>query len=333
MKYRRLPGTEIDVSTIGFGCWAIVGDSTWGAQDEQEAIDGLKAAVDAGITFFDTAEAYGQGYSEQLVGKALNDRRDKLVIASKVSPSHFRPDELRAACDRSLANLGMDVIDLYQLHWPNRDIPVAETFGVCEELKQAGKIRAYGVSNYGPWDLSACEEAGCPVSTNQVAYNLLFRAVEYEIQPVMARMGVGMLCYSPLMQGLLSGKFEHADAVPAGRARSRHFSSAREGTRHGEPGAEVETFDAIRAVRRIADTAGISMANLSLAWLLTRETVTSVICGARNPGQAKRNTEAAGISLSPDILRQLDEVTAHLKDVLGPNADMWMGSGNGARIR
>jgi len=325
VKYRRLAKTDLDVSVVAFGCWGIVGGFNWGPQEESDSLEALRAAFDAGVNFFDTAEAYGNGKSEQLLAKALLDARDEIVIASKVSPNHFAPDELVKACERSLRNLRTDRIDLYQLHWPSRDIPLAETLGVLEKLREQGKIRFYGVSNFGPGTLGECERAPQTISSNQLAYNLLFRAIEYEILPMCVREGISVLCYSPILQGLLTGKFAAADDVPEDRARTRHFSRARPQARHGEDGAETETFAAIAQVRLIAEELRQPMADVSLAWLLAQEGVTAVLAGGRNADQARRNTRAGELILPPEAVARLSEATDALKLKLGPNADMWQG--------
>ncbi|HEY0073773.1 MAG TPA: aldo/keto reductase [Abditibacteriaceae bacterium] len=330
IEYRTLAKTDISVSTIAFGCWAIVGGFNWGPQDETDSLEAIVAAYDSGVNFFDTAEGYGNGYSEQLLAKALHQVRDRVVIASKVSPDHFAPNDLREACERSLQNLQTDYIDLYQLHWPNHEIPVAETLNVLDELKTEGKIRAYGVSNFGPMDLRDALVTDKPISSNQVAYNLLFRAIEWEIQPICEAADISILPYSPLMQGLLTGKFAGPDEVPVDRARSRHFSSERLMSKHGEAGAEVETFATIERLSVIAKEAELPPADLSLAWLLAQPGVTSVLVGARNAEQARANVLSAQAAVSPGIVERLNAASAALKEKLGPNADMWQ---NPPRIR
>lgn len=323
MKTRKLGRTDIEITPICFGCWAIVGGFNWGEQDEKDSIAALQAAFDSGITFFDTAEGYGSGRSEQMIAKALGTHRDEMVIASKVSPTHFEHDDLVEACNRSLTNLGTDWIDLYQLHWPNDEIPVHETLGVLEQLKQQGKIRAYGVSNFGPGDFTT----GClddyEITTNQVAYNLLFRAIEFNIQPMCVEHGMSILCYSPIMQGLLAGKFTSADDVPEDRARTRHFSGSRPQARHGQSGAEQLTFEAIEGIRGIAQELGKPMVHVALAWLLAQEAVGAVIVGGRNPDQARENAGAGQLELTGDVIRRLGEITEPLKQALGDNPDMW----------
>jgi len=329
MRTRTLGTSGIEVPVICFGCWAIAGDSIWGPQDEQDAVDAIRLAVDLGMNFFDTAEGYGAGDSEALLGRGLQGIRERAIIATKASPSHHEPAKLRAACEESLRLLGTDYIDLYQLHWPSREVPFADTWGAMEELIAEGKVRAGGVSNWGPQDLDELLQAGRPAS-NQVSYSLLFRAIEYEIKPSCLAEQIAILCYSPLMQGILAGKFATADDVPGTRARSRHFSGDRPDARHGLPGAEAETFAAVRAIAEIAAEVGAPMAELAIAWLIAQPGVGSVITGIRNPEQARANAAAADLELPAEVLAELDRVTEPLKCTLGANADMWQSD---SRIR
>jgi len=322
MQYTELPGTGLRVSRVAMGCWALSGDFTWGEQDEAEAVAAVHAALDAGINLFDTAEMYGDGLSEQRLGKALAGRRQQAVIASKFSPEHNAPDRLRAACHRSLQLLRTDYIDLYQIHWANRDVPLADTWGELERLRREGKVRAIGVCNFGPRDLDELLALGRP-ATNQLPYSLLTRAIEYEILPRCRQAGMGVLCYSPLMHGLLAGKFATADQVPPGRARTRHFSSARPHTRHGETGCEQATFEAVARIRSICERLETPMADVALAWLLHQPGVVSVLVGVRNSSQARINAAAAELRLEPEVLDELAQVTEPVKQALGPNPDMW----------
>ncbi len=322
MRYATLGKTDIKVSVVAMGCWAIVGDATWGPQDESQAIEAIHAALDAGITLFDTAEGYGDGYSETLLGKAIGGHRDKVVIASKVSASNARPADLKKACEQSLRRLCTDYIDLYQIHWPNREVPFVETWKALEELKQEGKVRAVGVCNFGPKDLAKMPNTPNCVS-NQLPYNLLFRALEYDILPRCVEKNISVLCYSPLAQGLLTGKFTNADEVPKGRARTRHFAKTRPGTRHGEAGCETETFDAVDALRNICDRIGRPMSECALAWLIHQPGVSSVLAGARSPAQAIENAKAGDLLLSPDDVAAMSRATEPVKNALGPNPDMW----------
>lgn len=332
MEYRVLGESELAVSAICMGCWALAGDRMWGPQDEEEAIAALRTAVDVGINFFDTAEAYGDGRSESILGRAFRDIRDKVVIATKVSTSHMRPADLRRACENSLRRLQTDYIDIYYLHWPSREVPFSETMGEMARLQSEGKVRWVGCSNFGKQDLEALLQVG-RVEVNQLAYSLLFRAIEYEIVPVCMENHVSIAAYSPLLHGILTGKFASLDEIPDARARTRHFSSARRPlTRHGEPGAEAETAEALRRIRDICDQAGLPMAQVALAWVLAQPGVATVVAGARSPEQVRANAEAASLKLSEDVLEALREATDPLKAKLGPNADMWQGGMN-SRIR
>jgi aryl-alcohol dehydrogenase-like predicted oxidoreductase len=304
------------------GCWAIVGDSTWGAQEEGDAIAAIRASLDAGVNFFDTAEAYGDGYSEELLAKALKGRRDEAVLASKVSPNHLDAATLRERCETSLRLLDTDRIDLYQVHWPSRQVPLADALETLEALRAEGKIRALGVSNYGKQDLTELLGAG-RVESDQLCYSLLFRAVEHDVQQVCVDNDLSLLCYSPLCQGLLTGKFASAGEVPEGRARTRLFSKDRPQSRHREPGCEAELFAALAEVRRICEAVGRPMSEVALAWLLAQPGVTSVIAGARNAEQARANARAGDLELPPTVVAQLSAATEVVKQKLGPNADMW----------
>ena len=153
MQYRKLGQTDLEVSVVALGCWAIIGGFNWGPQDKAESLDTIEAALDSGVNFFDTAEGYGDGASEQLLAEGLGSRRPDVIIASKVSADNLPPDKLRAACERSLRHLNTDYIDLYQVHWPSRTEPFAETMRTLEALRDEGKIRVIGVSNFGKEDL------------------------------------------------------------------------------------------------------------------------------------------------------------------------------------
>ena len=322
MKSCKLGKTDITVSVVAMGCWALAGGRVWGPQEEAESIATVRAALDAGVNFFDTAEGYGDGDSEAVLGRALVGRRHEAVIATKVSRSHLSGDEVRRACERSLRRLQTDYIDLYQAHWPSRTVPLDETVGALDRLREQGKVRSVGVCNFGVGDLSDLLRIG-RVETNQLPYSLLWRAIEYEIRQRCVDEDVGILCYSPLAQGLLTGKFSAPDEVPEGRARIRLFSGSRLQARHGEPGCEREAFAAIDRVRHVCDEIGQPMAQVSLAWLLRQPGVASVIAGARRPDQIEQTALAADLELPSDAVARLAEATEPVKQVLGPNPDMW----------
>ena len=327
MEYRTLGQTDIKVSAIALGCWAFAGDETWGAQEDDDSIATVHAALDMGINFFDTAEAYGAGRSEEVLGRALQGRREEAIIATKASPNHLDDKELVRACERSLEYLGTDYIDLYQIHWPSRTTPLDETLAAMEKLRDAGKIRAIGVCNFGPGDMASLRRVG-RAETNQLPYSLLWRVIEHEIQPLCVEQGMGILCYSPMAQGLLTGKFSSLDEVPDGRARTRHYSSRRVGARHGEPGCEMETLAAMRRIAAICEDLGQPMASVSLAWVLRQAGVASVLAGARRPEQIRANAGAIDLDLDEDTMWALTETTEPLKECLGTNPDPYQGSGN-----
>ncbi len=318
MEYTEIDG--IKVSKICLGTWNITGDSTWGFQDEKDSIETIKCAIDYGINFFDTAEAYGNGYSESLLGKILSPVRDKVVIATKTIKAKYR--EVIEACEKSLKRLKTDYVDIYYIHWPSREIPFEETVKAMEKLQKDGKIRMMAVSNFGVKDLSEILKL-YPVKLNQLAYSLLFRAIEFEILPFCVEKGVSVACYSPLMEGLLTGKFKSPDQVPDGRARTRHFSKERPLSKHTEDGAEEETFKTIEEIRKLSEQIQIPMVQLSLSYLLHKEGVKTIVVGARKKYQVEQNAKSCEITLSEDIIKKLDGITTNLKNKLGKNPDMW----------
>jgi myo-inositol catabolism protein IolS len=322
MRTCKLGKTDLSVSVIAMGCWALAGDATWGPQEEAESVATVHAALDAGVNFFDTAEGYGGGDSEAVLGRALEGRRHKAVIATKVSRANLSASEVQQACENSLRRLRTDYIDLYQIHWPSRTVPLAETVEALDRLREQGKVRTIGVCNFGVQDLSQVLELAW-VETNQLPYSLLWRAIEYEIKERCVGEGIGILCYSPLAQGLLTGKFSSPDEVPEGRARIRLFSTDRPQARHGDPGCEEEVFAALEQIQAICDEIGQPMANVALAWLLQQPGVTSVIAGARRPAQIRQTAQAVDLALSPEIAGQLVQATEKVKRAIGPNPDMW----------
>jgi aryl-alcohol dehydrogenase-like predicted oxidoreductase len=322
MKYRKLGSTDLEISAVAMGCWAIGGGYNWGEQNEADSIDTIRAAIDAGINMFDTAEAYNGGISEEILGKGLAGRRDKVLIASKVLPENLVPGKLIEACERSLKRLRTDYIDLYQIHWPNWDVPLDESYGALEKLQQDGKIRFIGVSNFGVRDLADALGRGEVVS-NQIAYSLLFRAVEHEILEQCRQARVGVLAYSPLAQGLLTGKFKGPDDLAADRARIRWFSKNRTETVHDSEGCEKQAFETVEAIKAICADLGQPMANVALAWVLRQPGITAVLAGARKPDQIINNARAADLELTDGVLKMLGDATETVKQKIGPNADPW----------
>jgi aryl-alcohol dehydrogenase-like predicted oxidoreductase len=325
MKQTPLGGIDLEVSAVTMGLWNVAGGVTWGETEREAAIDAIDAAIDAGITTFDTAEAYGDGASERILGEAIADRdRGDLQVATKAWTDNHRAGDLREACLASLDRLGTDYVDLYYLHYPNEDVPFAETFGALAELREEGLIREVGVSNFGIEQLAAAREVSpVPVVANQVPYSLLWRAIESGVQPACLESDTSIVAYSPLAQGLLTGAYASPAEVPDGVARTRHFSGDRPHARHGEDGVEDLTFETIDRIRGICADADRPMAEVALAWVLDQTGVGSAIAGSTTPEHVRANATAAGVDLDPEILERLDAATADLKDALGENPDPW----------
>ena len=323
MNHRALGNSGIRVAPVALGCMSLCGNMTYEDIPQQQAIDTVHAALDAGVTLFDTAPMYGDGESERRLGLALEGgKRDRVVIADKVGSNAMRHDEVLRGCETSLNLLRTDRIDLLQIHWASSDVPLDETMRAMEKLLQDGKVRALGVCNFGPMYLANVLEKH-RVETNQIPYSLLLRAAEFELRGICEERSVGILCYSPLAQGLLTGRYKSADDVPPGRARTRHFARTRPQVRHNEGGCERETFAAIARVKEICARIGHDMADVAIAWLLRQPAVACVLTGASRPDQIRRNVEAARIELSTQVLKELDEATAPVKQKLGPNIDPW----------
>ena len=242
------------------------------------------------------------------------------------------PDDIRAACERSLKRLDSDVIDLYQVHWPpRRSQSLEDVMATLLDLQREGKIRVIGVSNFGTLDMPDMLSCG-RYDANQLPYSLLWRAIEFDIQPQCVDANISILPYSPLNQALLTGRYRNADEMPYSRTRTRHFRGDRRDSRHGTAGFESETFAAVDAIRAICADIGQEMVHVALAWLLHKPAVTSVLAGARNPAQVESNRIAGELRLSDETMRRLDDATDELKLKLGPDPDMW-GTGDDSRYR
>ena len=325
MQYKTLGNTDIKVSDFALGCWPFAGGKVWGPQDDSVSISTVHAALDKGITFFDTAEGYNDdSHSEEVLGRALVGRRDTAVIATKIGPPHLVPDLVEETCDASLQRMQTDYIDLYQIHWPNHDVAIEDSMSELIKLRDAGKIRSIGVCNFGVQDLSGALDSA-DVVTDQLPYNLLWRPIEVEILPKCLDNNVGLICYSPLAQGLLTGRYSSPDDVPDGLSRSRLFSNDRPLANHGEAGCEKEAFEAISDVIEISDRLGEHPAKVSLAWVRSRPGITSLLVGARSPEELDLNIPAFEYSLPDGVEDELSAATEPVKTSLGSNADMWSG--------
>lgn len=313
--------TDLMTSPVIYGCMG--GAGAFGAQEEKDSIEALQEAFNIGINFFDTAEAYGNGYSEQLLGRALGDKRSDMVISSKVGAQNMAPDDIITACERSLENLGTDVIDLYMLHWPNRDIPLADSIGALKTLKEQGKIRWYGVSNFGSQDMADARALG-DIAVNQLPYHLFFRAIEFEVQPQCEAAGVPIMCYSSLMQGLLAGKYTSLQDFPVDRARTRMFDYRKwADVVHKEHGAEEAGQELLDTLWQLVKDTGLSMEELAIGWLKSRAAVGGVIVGTRNATQSRGLEKLLNITLDEPVLQALSDASNRLKTELGSDIDMW----------
>jgi len=312
------------VSVVGFGAWPLGGGSGWEDTDEAEGIATVHAAIDAGINFFDTAEMYNEGHSEEVLGKALAGKRDQVLVASKVALwNAVEPDTLRSACEASLKRLNMDYLDLYQIHWPVPDDKIDGAIDMLQTLRKEGKIRSMGLSNYGVKQLDRAVWTGAPIASDQVAYNLATRAIEFEVMPACRKYGISIIAYMGLMQGLLAGIYPTVDDVPEFRAGTRHFKGGRGRTRHSEPGFEKEVFTMLDGMRVISKESGIPMAHLAFGWIVSHKTVATMLMGGRKRSQLERNLEFLNKEIPQDVLQALDDVSEELKQGYGPYIDMW----------
>lgn len=329
MESVELGNSGLLVSVLGLGCAPLGGGGGWGEATLNQASSTVHAALDLGINFFDTAESYNSGRSEELLGYALFGRRDKAVIATKISPQNTEPNVIRDHCEGSLKRLKTDYIDLYQIHWPIVDRDTEQIFLTLRSLQEEGKIRAIGVSNFGVRQLQQITDQ-VKVVSNQVCYNLVSRAVEFDILPFCSGNNIAVITYMPLMQGLLAGLYKNYFDMPKQRATTRHFDSTRPYTMHDEPGAEEELFKALAEIERISENAGLSTSDVALAWVLANSVVSSILIGSRKPNQLKRNVRALQVKLASKDIAKLNEVTLSLKLKMGKSADYWY-SGDRAR--
>ena len=308
VEYRELGRSGIRVSVVGFGCWQFSAPG-WKGVTEDGCIKAVHAALDSGINLFDTAEGYGGGRSEEILGRALEGRRDGAVIATKVSHTHLRRDDLARALDASLKRLGTDHIDLYQVHWPTRRIPIEETMGGMLRAKEEGKIRAIGVSNFNREELSKAV-ARATVDSLQPNYSLLWRFIEEDVLPFCIERKIAVLCYCPLTQGLLAGRFSAESPVDEGTVRSRNYLF-----KNRELYAKAcEIADRIGKLARRHEA---TTARVSLAWLIARPGVTSVLAGTRTAEQARDSAAAAEVALSEEELEEMDRWGRELTDNMG----------------
>ncbi len=315
MQFRQLGQSNLKLSTIGFGSWAIGGGDWkfgWGDQDAREAIDAIIAAVDLGINWIDTAAVYGGGKSEELVGQALKELGSarRPIVATKCGRVMRDPetidkvlkrDSIMAECHASLKRLGVDCIDLYQMHWPEPDEDIEEGWSTLVELKQQGKVREIGVSNHSVEQLKRLE-AIHPVCSLQPPYSMIVHDAEKQLLPYCGQQQIGVVTYSPMYKGLLTGKFtaERAASLPASDHRSRD-------PRFQSPQIEKH-LKLVEGLEAIAAKHQRTVAELAIAWVLRRPEVTSAIVGSRRPAQVAETVKAADWNLSSEDVQAIESL-------------------------
>lgn len=328
MELRQLGSSSLQISPIVFGAWAI-GGWMWGGSDEQDAIAAIHAAIDNGINMIDTAAIYGMGHSEELVAKAVEGRRDKVLIATKCGMrwddpqergtdpwpnnkpdgtavtvrKNSHPDSILYECEQSLKRLKTDVIDLYQIHWPDTSTPVEESIRAMEKLLQQGKIRAIGVSNYdAEWLAKA--QAVTPIASLQPPYSVLRRDIEQEIVPLCQKENIGIIVYSPMERGLLTGKVTPDRTFAEGDHRANHPLFTPENRR--------KVLDALEKLRPICERHDATFAQVIINWTFRQPGITAAIVGARDAKQVTQNAGALRFTLSDEELTQIADAFASI---------------------
>jgi len=323
MKTRNLGASGIETPVVILGAWAF-GGWFWGKADDDTSVAAVHRALEVGMNAIDTAPAYGMGHSEEVVGKALEGRRDRAIVMTKCGmrwdddrgefdfdlkmPNgdthplyrNLRPDSVRLECERSLKRLRTDRIDLYQCHWPDPTTPIAETMGEMLKLHREGKIRAVGVSNFSPAQMDEARVAlgDVPLASDQPRYNLRDRAIERDVLPYAREHDIGVIVYSPLDQGLLTGRMTEDREFQEGDLRAGRWTLSTENRRR------VNAVIA-ETVRPIAERHRATPAQLAAAWTYHQPGVTAAIVGARDPAQVEENAAAGALELSPEELRSL----------------------------
>ena len=308
MQQRALGRQGLAVSALGLGCMGM--SEFYGTTDEEESVATIHRAIELGVTFLDTADMYGPFTNEKLVGKAVEDRREEVVLATKFGNVrgedgsfrgvNGRPEYVREACDASLQRLGVGHIDLYYQHRVDPDTPIEETVGAMKELVEAGKVRYLGLSEAGPETIRKAH-AVHPISALQSEYSLFTRDVEDEVLPVIRELGIGFVPYSPLGRGFLTGRWRSMEDLPENDTRAGRFP------RFSEENFKKNVELADR-VREIAEGKGITPGQLALAWLLAQGDDIVPIPGTKRRERLEENAGAADVRLTEEDLRRIEEV-------------------------
>jgi len=314
MQTRKLGHSDLNLTTIGLGTWAMGGGDWkfgWGPQDDEDSIKAIHAGLDKGINWIDTAPIYGHGHSEKIVGKAIKGIRDSLFIATKCGRiwegdsreigKSLRADSIKKEVEDSLRRLNIDIIDLYQIHWPQPDEEIEEGWDAIAGLIKEGKIRYAGVSNF---DLNQLKRAQAihPIASLQPPYNMFRREIEGEVMDYCKANDIGIIAYSPLQAGLLTGKFskERAESLPESDWRSRHpFFIERQ---------LPINLEVVERLREIAKRKDVSLPQLSLAWVLRKKEITAAIVGARKPAQIEETAKASSVQLNEDETAKIEGI-------------------------
>ena len=301
MERVKLGRSGIKVSRLGLGAWQ-AGGKQWGEDvRDRDCIAAIMRANELGVNLVDTAEVYGNGHSEEVVGRAVEKiGRDNIVVATKVAGSHLRRDDVLKACEASLKRLGIDSVDLYQVHWPSvwEQVPLSETMKALEKLHNDGKIRAIGVSNFAVRDLEEARSAlsATDIVSNQVQYSMIHREIEKEVLPYCQKEGITVLAWGPLGEGALTGKYSK---------RRRPKDQVREGHSFFRPDNIESINRLVRVLEEVGGKRGKSPAQIALNWLTTNDCVVP-IPGAKNPKQVEENAGAGGWSLTREELSRIE---------------------------
>ena len=321
MRNAVLGRSGLDVSRVAFGTWQLGGD--WGNVDEDAAIAAIRHAHQLGVNLFDTAQAYGFGRSEEVLGKALrhdlDHNRDQVVIATKggINPRSARPRDarrewLRSGVEASLRALGVEYIDLYQVHWPDADTPAEETAGALQELVDEGKIRHAGVSNYDERQMAAFDKTR-PVETTQPPYHLFRRDIEDGVLPYAREHNVGVLAYSPLGSGLLTGTLTPDSTFGSDDWRSRSTAFRGETLRRN--------LAVVDKLTELASSRGLSIGQLATAWVLAQPGVHVAIVGARSARNIENSLAAADVDLTESDLSEIEKIVTEGISIAGSSPE------------
>jgi myo-inositol catabolism protein IolS len=317
METRRLGNSDVFITPIILGTWQ-TGKKWWVGIEDEESIKAIRMAVEGGITTIDTAEVYGDGHSERIIAQGVSDIRDRLVYATKVFANHLKYEAVIEACEGSLRNLKTDYIDLYQIHWPSGSwdseiVPIEETMRAMNTLKEQGKIRAIGVSNFSGEQLAQASQYG-RIDSLQPPYSLFWRKVEKDALPYCLENNISILAYSSLAQGFLTGRFKGDHQFLEGDHRAKHKLF------QGENYQRVQ--NALTQLQPLADQYSCSLAQLALAWLIAQPQ-TNAIAGARNAQQVLDNAASVEVKISPEDLAKIDQIGRTVTDHLDDNPVQW----------